>query len=234
MTYTYTCFKLYTLTLLNLFHYTHTHSYIILLYTIGSTFLELKDTKSAITAVMKDKQKFMGRPLKIYYCPPRPTDQWPPRTGNDSSGTYPSATGGKSAVSQQPPKPPIAQLSEKPDACRKLYCGNLSYNIDDEAIVDFFKDCGKLVGLRWLTHKDTGDFRVSIPIYLYIVTDILEHVCHIHLLYVATVYLLQCITYSCIYVYTGMRVHRVRDLCAGRCGHKAQRQGAARQVSITC
>ena len=38
----------------------------------GSTFLELKDSKCAAEAVMKDRQKFMGRPLKIYYCPPRP------------------------------------------------------------------------------------------------------------------------------------------------------------------
>ena len=26
-------------------------------------------------------------------------------------------------------------------------------------MIDFFKDCGTLVGLRWLTHKDSGDFR---------------------------------------------------------------------------
>ena len=31
--------------------------------------------------------------------------------------------------------------------------GNLAYTIDDEAMVEFFKDCGTLVGLRWLTHK---------------------------------------------------------------------------------
>ena len=129
---------------------------------------------------MKDKQKFMGRPLKIYYCPPRPADQWPPRS--DSSGTYSAST--VKGTASQPPKPPIAQLSEKPDACRKLYCGNLSYNIDDEAIVDFFKDCGKLVGLRWLTHKDTGDFRVSNTL-IYIVTDIcIIYVC------ICTIYML--------------------------------------------
>ncbi len=26
-------------------------------------------------------------------------------------------------------------------------------------MIDFFKDCGTLVGLRWLTHKDTEEFR---------------------------------------------------------------------------
>lgn len=87
------------------------------------------------------------RPLKIYYCPPRPNDTWPPKTDGD-------------APIQQPKKPQTNnQLSEKPTGCTKLYCGNLSYNIDDDAMVEFFKDCGVLVGLRWLTHRDTGDFR---------------------------------------------------------------------------
>lgn len=30
----------------------------------GSTFLEMKDAKAACTAVMKDKQKFLGRQVK--------------------------------------------------------------------------------------------------------------------------------------------------------------------------
>ena len=29
-----------------------------------------------------DKQKLLGRPLKIYYCPPRPGDVWPPEAGD--------------------------------------------------------------------------------------------------------------------------------------------------------
>jgi nucleolin len=123
----------------------------------GSTFLELKSTKAAATAVLKDKQKFLGRPLKIYYCPPRPNDVWPPREDRQQQSIKPAIQ--KNA--QQ-------QMTEKPEGCRKLYCGNLSYNIDDDTIVEFFKDCGTLTGLRWLTHKDTGDFRVRIVhIYIY-------------------------------------------------------------------
>ena len=53
-------------------------------------------------------------------------------------------------------------MTEKPPGCRKLYCGNLSYNIDDDTMCEFFKECGEIVGLRWLTHKDSGDFRVCI------------------------------------------------------------------------
>ena len=53
----------------------------------------------------------MYRQLKIYYCPPRPNDTWPPKV----DGTAP----------MQPKKPQTSnQLSEKPLNCKKLYCGN--------------------------------------------------------------------------------------------------------------
>jgi nucleolin len=88
----------------------------------------------------------MFSPLKIYYCPPRPGDVWPPR---ESKGA---------AASQ---KPASRQKTAKPPDCKKLYAGNLSYCIDDEAITEFFKDCGTMVGLRWLTRQGTEEFRVS-------------------------------------------------------------------------
>jgi nucleolin len=85
------------------------------------------------------------RPLKIYYCPPRPGDVWPPLDGRVGMTAPPRAT---------------KSISEKPEGCRKIFVGNLSYNIDDDTLVDFFKDCGTMTGLRWLTHKDSGDFKV--------------------------------------------------------------------------
>lgn len=114
----------------------------------GSTFVEMKDTRAAATAVQKDKQKFMGRPLKIYYCPPRPGDVWPP----DASASGRPGEGNTSAK-------PRSEKTSKPAGCKKLFAGNLSYNVDDEAMIDFFKDCGVLVGLRWLTHKGSEEFR---------------------------------------------------------------------------
>lgn len=117
----------------------------------GSTFIEVRDPKAAIEAVMKDKQKFMGRPLKIYYCPPRPGDVWPPK---EKGGAGASA------------KPATREKTPKPEGCKKLYAGNLSYCIDDETMVDFFKDCGTLVGLRWLTRQGTEEFRVRTSVVL--------------------------------------------------------------------
>lgn len=130
----------------------------------GSSFIEMKDARAAIAAVAKDKQKFMGRPLKIYYCPPRPGDTWPPRGGGGASERSRSEFGGGGAGVGPGGKtssgnPPRRERTPKPPGCKKLYMGNLSYNIDDDTIVDFFKDCGTMVGLRWLTHKGTEEFR---------------------------------------------------------------------------
>jgi RNA recognition motif-containing protein len=37
--------------------------------------------------------------------------------------------------------------------------GNLSYRITDEDLAGFFKDCGEIQAVRWLTHQDTGNFK---------------------------------------------------------------------------
>lgn len=116
----------------------------------GSSFVEMKDPDAAALAVSKDRDKFMGRPLKIYYCPPRPGDNWPPVEGKSKKAAT-SAIGGNSR-----PKTP------KPEGGRKLFAGNLAYEIDDDIIVNFFKDCGTMTGLRWLTRQGTNEFRVRL------------------------------------------------------------------------
>ena len=121
----------------------------------GSTFLEMKDPNFAIGAVLKDKQKFLGRPLKIYYCPPRPGDIWPPKN-RDGSTMGASKGAGSSTGGSGPPR---RERTPKPPGCKKLYMGNLSYNIDDDTICDFFKECGEVIGLRWLTRQGTEEFR---------------------------------------------------------------------------
>jgi len=112
----------------------------------GSTFIEMKDAKAAAAAVMMDKTKLLGRPLKIYYCPPRPGDQWPPADSGQSGAHNPAPRASKEVRPKQP-------------GCKKLFAGNLAYEIDDESICHFFKDCGVLTGLRWLTRQDSGEFR---------------------------------------------------------------------------
>ena len=97
----------------------------------GSTFLELKDPQAAITAVLNDGSKFLGRPLKMYYCPPKPGDVWPPVKASQKNGPSQSAGGAR-------------EKTPKPANGKKLFIGNLAYDIDDDTIVEFFKDCGEI------------------------------------------------------------------------------------------
>ena len=53
----------------------------------------------------------------------------------------------------------VRPMQEKPEGCTTLFCGNLNFNIDDDAMKDFFKDCGEVSSIRWLTDRDTGDFK---------------------------------------------------------------------------
>jgi nucleolin len=136
----------------------------------GSTFLELKDPRAAAQAVAMDGNKFMGRPLKIYYCPPRPGVTWPPVAGTAGNSAYKEAAGGNYADAYKRDSNGLDPTNigrgysqraktSRPPGCKKLYAGNLAYTIDDDVMVIFFKDCGEMVGLRWLTKKDTGEFR---------------------------------------------------------------------------
>lgn len=115
----------------------------------GSTFLEMKDPKAAALAVAMDRTKFQGRPLKIYYCPPRPGDVWPPVERGGAANSGPSNGKDRNTRARTP----------KPPGGKKLYMGNLSYTIDDDTVVEFFKECGELRGLRWLVNSETQEFR---------------------------------------------------------------------------
>jgi len=41
----------------------------------------------------------------------------------------------------------------------KIFLGNLSYDVQDENVHKFFSDCGTITQLRWLTSRETGEFR---------------------------------------------------------------------------
>ena len=111
---------------------------------------------------------------QVYYCPPKPGSLWPPANAvGRPLGGYPNpneklnGTGANAVLtgnallnadgSKRPN--PHSHQTPKPPNCTKLYMGNLSYDVDDDGICDFFKDCGEVIGLRWLTRKETGEFR---------------------------------------------------------------------------
>ena len=115
----------------------------------GSSFVEMKDAKdAAIVVTERNGEKLMGRGLKINYAPARDGDIWPPKskeiTGN----------GGQAGGSG------VKAMIAKPDNCVKLFMGNLSFDIDDDTIVKFFANVdAEIKAVRWLHHKDSGDFK---------------------------------------------------------------------------
>jgi len=103
----------------------------------GSGFITFDTPEAAAAAVGKVGQDILGRPLKIEFAKPKPGGDKP-----RAKKTYES-------------KP----MSEKPDGCLTIFCGNLSYDIDDDSAKAFFKDCGEINKIRWLTDRESGDFK---------------------------------------------------------------------------
>jgi nucleolin len=134
----------------------------------GSSFVEMQDAKSAAAAVAKSGQALLGRPIKINYAPPRPGDAWPPAQ-KSIKGNGPTASGGDDGNGDNPTKKKkqataggmgIAAMGEKPVDCHKLFVGNLSYEIDDDAITKFFATVeAEVKAIRWIHHKETGFFK---------------------------------------------------------------------------
>lgn len=121
----------------------------------GSAFIEMDTTEHAGQAVAKAGQQLMGRPIKINFAPSLPGDVWPP-----SKKTVTGGGGGGTGGGGQAGGVGVKAMSEKPENCTKLFIGNLSYDIDDEAITKFFANVdAEVKAVRWIHHKDTGDFK---------------------------------------------------------------------------
>lgn len=115
----------------------------------GSAFIEMDHSESAAIAVkQKNGLKLMGRPIRINYAPARSGDIWPPK-GSEQTGN-----GGQAGGTG------VKAMSVKPDNCVKLFVGNLSFDIDDDTIIKFFANVdAEVKAVRWLHHRDTGDFK---------------------------------------------------------------------------
>ena len=122
----------------------------------GSAFCEVKTSRDAAKAVAEiNGTKVMGRPIKINYAPIKPGQEgdWPPKQR--------VITGGKMANNAgQAGGQGIKAMSVKPEGCSKLFIGNLSYELDDDGITKFFMAVdAEIKAIRWLHHKDSGDFK---------------------------------------------------------------------------
>jgi len=96
----------------------------------GMGVLEFSDSATALKAVeMKNETEVLGRTMYCRLDKPKPKSDRP-----------------------------VRQPKAKPEGCCKLYCGNLSYDIDDAALRAFFEPLA-LSAIRWVTDRETGDFK---------------------------------------------------------------------------
>ncbi|GMI47540.1 hypothetical protein TrCOL_g2144 [Triparma columacea] len=122
----------------------------------GSAFVEMLNSLDAAAAVGVAGSQIMGRPIKVNFAPAREGDVWPPPTASVTGG----AGGNKSTTGGQAGGGGVKALAEKPEGCCKLFIGNLSYDIDDDGIFKFFGNVeAEVKAVRWLHHKDSGDFK---------------------------------------------------------------------------
>lgn len=105
----------------------------------GAGFLTLESAEAATKAVetLQSKQ-LLGRPVLLDWAE------------NRKGGSGPRKKGRTPDWVNNP-------LSEKPDGCTNCFLGNLSFDIDEDVVRAFFKDCGEIESVRWL-EKD-GEFK---------------------------------------------------------------------------
>lgn len=126
----------------------------------GSAFVEMSTSQAAADAVAIAGSQLMGRPIKINFAPARPGDPWPPHQKVVLGGGAGGVGGNKQTTGGQAGGSGVKSMSAKPENCVKLFIGNLSYDIDDEGISKFFANVdAEVKAVRWLHHKDTGDFK---------------------------------------------------------------------------
>jgi len=94
----------------------------------GVAILEFADEESAKNAINKNDQDFYGRKMSVSFS----TDK----------------TGGGG--------PRKEHFSEKPEGCTTIFIGNLSFNITEEQVYEFFQDCGDIKECRWPKGDFTG------------------------------------------------------------------------------
>jgi len=104
----------------------------------GCGFISFGDAEMAAKAVGMNGQEVLGREIRVDFA----------------KGKSAGAGGGAGGAGGG-----VRPMQEKPEGCTTLFCGNLNFNIDDDAMKDFFKDCGEVSSIRWLTDRDTGDFK---------------------------------------------------------------------------
>jgi nucleolin len=98
----------------------------------GVAIIEFEDTDSAASAIEKHDQELYGRKMNLSFS-------------TEEAGGRPNRGGSFD-------RPP----SEKPEGCTTVFIGNLSYDITEDQVYEFFSDCGNIKQVRWPQGDFTG------------------------------------------------------------------------------
>lgn len=125
----------------------------------GSGIIEFESVEAASAAVALNGSDFGGRPVGIEFS----------RASNNQRGGAQGGFGNrdgnrqdrgnfkKQEASSAFDKKNARAPTPKPVGCRTIFVGNLSFNVDDAKITDFFSSCGEVKEIRWV-EKD-GQFK---------------------------------------------------------------------------
>jgi len=96
----------------------------------GCGYIEFADGDTATKAIALNGTDLLGRPMKI------------------------------EATAARAPQAPDRPLSEKPEGCVTCFCGNLPFDISEEGTeLKAFLEGTKISYIRWLTDRNTGEFK---------------------------------------------------------------------------
>jgi len=108
----------------------------------GIGFLEFTTPEQAQAAVKLAGTDVGGRPIKVELAQPK--------------GDRPAA-GGAGGFEKKPFAKGTRDPTPKPDGCTTVFLGNLSFDITEDGVREFFGDCGSIKSVRWVERD--GQFK---------------------------------------------------------------------------
>jgi len=95
----------------------------------GVAIIEFESADAATSALASNDEEFYGRKLKVTYAKEEKQNQ---KDGPNRGQT------------------------PKPDGCTTVFIGNLNFQVTEDEVYEFFKDCGEIKELRWPKGDFTG------------------------------------------------------------------------------
>jgi len=111
----------------------------------GTGFIAFATGAEAKAAVAKNGEDVLGRPIRIDFAQSK-TERTPNKGGDRQQPRTP-----RDGQREQRPATP------KPDGCTTVFLGNLSFQIDENAVRSHFGDCGEIASVRWVERD--GQFK---------------------------------------------------------------------------